>query len=233
MTTLKTGATGAPTDSPTTPPANPQSDAKEASEREKRYRQERNDAKKELAAVSARLAELENERKTSSDKQLAEQGEFKKLAESRAVEIEQLKKAHADELAGFKTKLNDQLVGSALREQLAARGVTDKKAQDFLLPGLRSAIKAKVTADFEVEVSDWTAIDEPLKTLGFKIPDKGADDKTKAADTKATTTRNPCSHAQSQRRDLIATTARFAGTASRCRLTKRIYQSCQRVTVGA
>lgn len=188
VTTLKTGATGAPPDSPTTPPANPPSDAKEASEREKRYRQERNDAKKELAAVSARLAELENERKTSSDKQLAEQGEFKKLAESRAVEIEQLKKAHADELAGFKTKLNDQLVGSALREQLAARGVTDKKAQDFLLPGLRSAIKAKVTADFEVEVSDWTAIDEPLKTLGFKIPDKGADDKTKAADTKPATT---------------------------------------------
>jgi hypothetical protein len=185
VTTQKTGATGAPQDSPTTPPANPPSNAKEVSEREKRYRQERNDAQKELATVSARLKELENERKTSSDKQLAEQGEFKKLAESRALEIEQLKKAHADELSGLKTKLNDQLVGSALREQLAARGVTDKKAQDFLLPGLRSAIKAKVTADFEVEVSDWTAIDEPLKTLGFKIPDKGAD--TKAADTKPAT----------------------------------------------
>ena len=184
MTTQKTGATDAPTTSPTPPPANPPSNAKEVSEREKRYRQERNDAQKELATVSARLTELENERKTISDKQLAEQGEFKKLAETRAAEIESLKKAHADELSAFKTKLNDQLVGSALREQLAARGVTDKKAQDFLLPGLRSAIKAKVTADFEVEVSDWTALDEPLKTLGFKIPDKGADDKAKAADTK-------------------------------------------------
>lgn len=184
MTTPNTGATVAPTAPPTTPPANPPSNAKEVSEREKRYRQERNDAQKELATVSARLTELENERKTISDKQLAEQGEFKKLAETRAAEIEALKKTHAEEMAGFKTKLNDQLVGSALREQLAARGVTDKKAQDFLLPGLRSAIKAKVTADFEVEVSDWTALDEPLKTLGFKIADKGADDKGKAADTK-------------------------------------------------
>jgi hypothetical protein len=93
-----------PTEPPAEPPAPPKSEDPAVDKLldliksdPERAAKEIKDLRKEAADKRERLKAFEDKEKAAQDKQLTEQGEFKTLAENRAQEIEDLKKARKDD----------------------------------------------------------------------------------------------------------------------------------------
>lgn len=118
------------------------------------HRHERNEARKERDALALKVRQAE-------EAKLAEQGQWKELAEQR-----ELEKAEAERRAQETVSaMGARLIDATLRQALAAKGLTDPKQQDYLLPALRS--KATLTKDLQVGGKYGDAIEDALSALGI------------------------------------------------------------------
>lgn len=112
-----------------------------------KWRQQARELEARVEELSTKLESASSAQKELEQAKLAEQEQWKTLAEQRSSEIEEWK----SRLKAETGKAHQHLIAAHVRGLLAGEGVTDRDVQDVLLPGIVAKAKAKVGKDFTIE----------------------------------------------------------------------------------
>lgn len=135
-----------------------------------KWRLKTREAEARTAELENRLSELEKQQQKAQTQRLAENEQWKELAEQREQELQSLTATREAE----KAKAAQHLITAHTKGLLASAGITDAAKQALLLPGILSQVEASVGDDFAVQGEFSKAIDTAIETLGLKKPSKQA-----------------------------------------------------------
>ena len=129
----------------------------------------------QLREAEAKLAEIAAQAETDRQARLAEQGEWRALADERASALAEAERQRA----AFRETVSARLVDARLRSALAGAGVTDATQQEMALAFLRPRVSLQVGDDLEVSGEIGDALD--MARAAFGLDKEPAAAPTKAA----------------------------------------------------